>query len=48
MSHSQTCKLNDLYRVITLMTSNNVLERVKEVVGGKTVKDVLKEAGNDV
>jgi len=30
------------------MTSNNVLERVKEVVGGKTVKDVLKEAGNDV
>jgi len=48
MSHSQTCKLNELYRVITLMTSNNVLERVKEVVGGKTVKDVLKEAGNDV
>jgi len=24
------------------------LEKVKEVVGGKTVKDVLKEAGNDV
>jgi len=25
-----------------------VLEKVKEVVGGKTVKEVLKEAGNDV
>lgn len=28
--------------------SNQVLQKVQEVVAGKSVKEVLKEAGNDV